>query len=246
MALIICSECGKEFSEFSKACPNCGCPTEIILNKYEEIENEEKSRYEQDILEKKNRKFKSRENDFDYNSYTISTKINKLVIKNDSLFGKFEKEIMAKDIDYITVGMGSINIYSNGITDSFDFIDLAPFGNDKIIRYFRDIAEEINVDFSEEKASFSIEKKASPILKFKTISKTQIIDSDSRKSATSAIARGAVGGILLGPIGLLGAASAKNKKTTTFLVFYSDDSRKTFTVKNNSFQYKEFIRYLEW
>lgn len=30
MALIICSECGKQFSDKAKACPNCGCPTELI------------------------------------------------------------------------------------------------------------------------------------------------------------------------------------------------------------------------
>lgn len=28
MALIICKECGKEFSNKAVACPNCGCPTE--------------------------------------------------------------------------------------------------------------------------------------------------------------------------------------------------------------------------
>lgn len=31
MALIICPECGKEFSDKAKACPNCGCPVEIAL-----------------------------------------------------------------------------------------------------------------------------------------------------------------------------------------------------------------------
>lgn len=31
MALITCTECGKEFSEKAPACPNCGCPTEEIL-----------------------------------------------------------------------------------------------------------------------------------------------------------------------------------------------------------------------
>jgi len=30
MALIICPDCGKEFSEFAKQCPNCGRPTETI------------------------------------------------------------------------------------------------------------------------------------------------------------------------------------------------------------------------
>lgn len=28
MALIICAECGKEFSDKAGACPNCGCPVE--------------------------------------------------------------------------------------------------------------------------------------------------------------------------------------------------------------------------
>ena len=29
MALIICSECGKEYSDRASSCPNCGCPTHI-------------------------------------------------------------------------------------------------------------------------------------------------------------------------------------------------------------------------
>lgn len=28
MALIICTECGKEYSDRARTCPNCGCPTE--------------------------------------------------------------------------------------------------------------------------------------------------------------------------------------------------------------------------
>lgn len=32
MALITCKECGKEFSDKAGACPNCGCPTELITN----------------------------------------------------------------------------------------------------------------------------------------------------------------------------------------------------------------------
>lgn len=30
MALITCVECGKEFSNFASACPNCACPIEVI------------------------------------------------------------------------------------------------------------------------------------------------------------------------------------------------------------------------
>ena len=35
MALIKCTECGKEFSDRAAACPNCGCPTDIILEDIE-------------------------------------------------------------------------------------------------------------------------------------------------------------------------------------------------------------------
>ena len=31
MPLIKCTECGKEYSSYAKACPNCACPTEVIL-----------------------------------------------------------------------------------------------------------------------------------------------------------------------------------------------------------------------
>lgn len=37
MALITCTECGKEFSDKASACPNCGCPTESM----EEIQENE-------------------------------------------------------------------------------------------------------------------------------------------------------------------------------------------------------------
>ena len=32
MALIRCSECGKEFSDKAAACPNCGCPTSEMVS----------------------------------------------------------------------------------------------------------------------------------------------------------------------------------------------------------------------
>lgn len=32
MALIKCSECGKEYSNLAQACPNCGCPTRNDTN----------------------------------------------------------------------------------------------------------------------------------------------------------------------------------------------------------------------
>jgi len=35
VALILCVECGKEFSDKAKACPNCGCPTEYSIEAIE-------------------------------------------------------------------------------------------------------------------------------------------------------------------------------------------------------------------
>jgi ribosomal protein L7/L12 len=36
MAIITCIECGKEFSDKASACPNCACPTDVVLKSIEE------------------------------------------------------------------------------------------------------------------------------------------------------------------------------------------------------------------
>ncbi len=35
MALVTCTECGKEFSEHAEYCPNCGCPIDVIKEQAE-------------------------------------------------------------------------------------------------------------------------------------------------------------------------------------------------------------------
>lgn len=70
----------------------------------------------------------------------------------------------------------------------------------------------------------------------------------SKKKAGSAVARGAVGSALLGPVGLVaGAASAKNKikDHTTFLIEYEDGHKETETVENNSISFKTYIQYVD-
>lgn len=45
MALIKCSECGKEFSNKASACPNCACPVELKnenIKEYHELTSKEK------------------------------------------------------------------------------------------------------------------------------------------------------------------------------------------------------------
>lgn len=42
MALIKCTECGKEFSDKAPACPNCACPTEEVRKEIARNESERK------------------------------------------------------------------------------------------------------------------------------------------------------------------------------------------------------------
>lgn len=68
---------------------------------------------------------------------------------------------------------------------------------------------------------------------------------DTRKSASSSLIRGAVGGALLGPAGLLaGGLSGKNKNTnqTTFLITYDDGTSMTRTVKNNGIEFNMYMQ----
>ena len=48
----------------------------------------------------------------------------------------------------------------------------------------------------------------------------ELLDQSSEKSMSSALMRGAVGGALLGPIGLAAAVTAKNKNTYLVAVYY--------------------------
>ena len=55
------------------------------------------------------------------------------------------------------------------------------------------------------------------------VSHFEIVGQNSTKSATSAIGRGIVGGILLGGVGLLaGSISAKNKNLYTITLYFRD------------------------
>ncbi|MCM1233984.1 MAG: hypothetical protein NC489_28080 [Ruminococcus flavefaciens] len=78
------------------------------------------------------------------------------------------------------------------------------------------------------------------------IEKTRIIDAYGKKSTSSAAMRGTVGGAVAGPVGaIVGASTAKDKRSTTFLIFYKDGKRITRTVANNSAEYQKYIQYLE-
>lgn len=46
MALIICTECGKKFSDRAACCPECGCPTEEVLKDLEKIAEQQRIKKE--------------------------------------------------------------------------------------------------------------------------------------------------------------------------------------------------------
>lgn len=86
--------------------------------------------------------------------------------------------------------------------------------------------------------------------KRRTIKQVIIVgnESDSRKKVGSSVMRGAVGGALLGPAGMVGGAlSGKNKITskTTFLIEYEDGHKETKVVDNKSYEFDKLCKYIK-
>lgn len=75
-----------------------------------------------------------------------------------------------------------------------------------------------------------------------TVSNYEIIDGDKRISASSAIGRGALGHFLLGPIGLMAAASAKKKGVYIIALEFKDGKNSLIEVDDKI--YKNLIKKL--
>ncbi|MEK4425863.1 hypothetical protein [Solibacillus sp. FSL K6-1523] len=73
-----------------------------------------------------------------------------------------------------------------------------------------------------------------------SVSSYELITEEHRKSAVSGVSRGLVGGVLLGPVGLLAGLSAKNKGTHTIAIEFLDGKRSLIEV--NEKIYKIFIQ----
>lgn len=75
------------------------------------------------------------------------------------------------------------------------------------------------------------------------VSNYEVITEEHRKSAKSGVARGLVGGALIGPVGLLaGGLSAKSKGTYQLAIEFNDGSRSLIEVDNKV--YKSLIKQL--
>lgn len=75
----------------------------------------------------------------------------------------------------------------------------------------------------------------------KTVESYELITDEHRKSAASGVARGLVGGALLGPVGLLaGGISAKNKGIYQVAIQFKDGKRSLLEVDDKI--YKALIK----
>lgn len=77
--------------------------------------------------------------------------------------------------------------------------------------------------------------------------RAQIIGTGDKPSTISTWGRG-VAGTAIGGVwgGVAGAATAKRKGYTKFLVEYEDGHRANETVKDNSLRYNQLIQLIEW
>ena len=61
----------------------------------------------------------------------------------------------------------------------------------------------------------------------------EILDEKQQKSVSRAVGRAAMGGLLLGPIGLFAGLSAKNKGTHLIALYFKDGSKSLLEVDDN-------------
>ena len=70
----------------------------------------------------------------------------------------------------------------------------------------------------------------------KTVTKFELLNTETNKSGSSAVGRGIVGGALLGPVGLLGGAlSAKNKSTHLVRIYHNDGLSSVLELDNKMY-----------
>ncbi|WP_273483606.1 hypothetical protein [Desulforamulus ruminis] len=74
-----------------------------------------------------------------------------------------------------------------------------------------------------------------------TVESYELVTDEHRKSAASGVARGLIGGVLLGPVGLLaGGLSAKNKGIYTIAISFKDGKKSLLEVDDKL--YKSLIK----
>ena len=75
-----------------------------------------------------------------------------------------------------------------------------------------------------------------------TVDSYEVVDEKQRTSAASAVGRAAIGGLLLGPVGLLAGLSAKKKGTYTVAIHFKDGKNSLLELDEST--YKEIMKAL--
>ena len=235
--LIKCSECGKEISDKASACPNCGCPIEIILN----IINQEisKEKIENENYQTINSNQTICDSNINTNKYENEKKQNK-----NTKLDTGEKVIVIITAIVFSVMLGFFLQLGVQGTLALTFVVTIIFY--AVVDSYFDSSKDNNTS-NNKNVIAKIEKKE--IDKDSVIKYTKILGQsmDSRKSFSSSATRGLIGGIALGPVGAIaGAVSGKNKTKSEviFLVVYESGRKETRTTTINSYLYNRYIQYL--
>lgn len=69
-----------------------------------------------------------------------------------------------------------------------------------------------------------------------TVAQYEVIDEESRKSATSAVGRAFVGGVLLGGVGLLAGLSARRKGIYTVAIEFNDGKKSLIEIDEKKYK----------
>ncbi|MEK4527303.1 hypothetical protein CXK86_10355 [Paenibacillus sp. BGI2013] len=69
-----------------------------------------------------------------------------------------------------------------------------------------------------------------------TVEEYEVMDATRSKSAVSAVGRGFVGSLILGPVGLLAGLSAKEKSTHTIALQFNDGKKSLIEVDDNIYK----------
>lgn len=123
MTLIVCVECGKEFSDKAEACPNCGCPTEDILQELKE--KAFKDSIYKDVAEESSKESESKDecitevfeiptynnsSEFDKKMEALKNKKTEFTQKKKELVSKFDKLSKEKLQDRRPKSMSPVNM----------------------------------------------------------------------------------------------------------------------------------------
>lgn len=127
MALIKCTECGKEFSDRALACPNCACPTEVVLEDIKNSTNSSLDKKEQ-IRESKPALQKEKNNCLDKIEILKEVKKMEIILDTVQQTGVWSNESGCKaskqlrqDLCFFTVFLG---VSDNGFTKQrYNFIN---------------------------------------------------------------------------------------------------------------------------